>query len=70
VEGSGLGLYITKSLTLALGGTIEVDSEPGKGSTFQLKFPMATAARQEAYRRRLLVDAPLSSSNREDEQPV
>lgn len=56
VEGSGLGLYITKSLTLALGGSIDVESEPNKGTTFILRFPMATTERQEAYKRRLLIE--------------
>jgi two-component system, OmpR family, phosphate regulon sensor histidine kinase PhoR len=43
VEGTGLGLFITKSLTLAMQAEIEVTSEVGKGTTFTLIFPVATA---------------------------
>ncbi len=37
-EGKGLGLYMVKSQIIAMGGKIEVDSEPGKGSTFKVYF--------------------------------
>jgi two-component system sensor histidine kinase BaeS len=37
--GSGLGLAIAKQLTEALGGTISVVSEEGRGSTFTIRFP-------------------------------
>lgn len=39
--GIGLGLYIVKVFTELLGGTISLESEPMKGSTFTLSFPMA-----------------------------
>ena len=40
-HGSGLGLYIVRDMMTKMGGTIEVESEFGKGTTFTLTFPMA-----------------------------
>lgn len=37
--GSGLGLYIAKSLTESMGGRIWFESTPGIGSTFHVAFP-------------------------------
>ncbi|MBY0449859.1 MAG: HAMP domain-containing histidine kinase [Cyanobacteria bacterium] len=50
VEGTGLGLYITKSLTLAMGGDIRLESVPNETTTFTVTFPVATAERQAAAR--------------------
>jgi signal transduction histidine kinase len=37
-EGKGLGLYMTRSQITAMGGEIEVESEPGRGTTFKVYF--------------------------------
>lgn len=44
VEGTGIGLVITKQLVEMMGGNIRVKSEYGKGSIFQIEIPKAEAA--------------------------
>jgi signal transduction histidine kinase len=40
VEGTGVGLYLTRQLVEARGGKIEVSSRSGEGTTFRIFFPV------------------------------
>lgn len=55
--GTGLGLMIVKQLVEAMGGTIQVFSTYGRGSTFRLQLPLTLAEKSEneASGRRLIV---------------
>jgi len=44
IEGTGLGLALSKGLMEAIGGSLGVKSEPGSGSTFWLDLPLATTS--------------------------
>lgn len=46
-EGTGLGMPITKKLIDLMGGTIEVESEIGKGSCFCINLPIKIASEEQ-----------------------
>jgi len=43
-EGTGLGLSVVKRLAELHGGAVSVNSQPGKGSRFSVRLPLAAAA--------------------------
>ena len=43
-KGTGLGLSVAHAIVTQAGGTIDLDSEPGRGSAFSLVLPVATPA--------------------------
>jgi signal transduction histidine kinase len=43
-KGSGLGLSLVRHITNAHGGDIIVESTPGRGSTFIMSLPLASAS--------------------------
>ncbi|MEM9155826.1 MAG: HAMP domain-containing sensor histidine kinase [Cyanobacteria bacterium P01_F01_bin.33] len=46
--GSGLGLAIARELTTQMGGSIEVSSQPGRGTTFTVRLPVPESLHHES----------------------
>jgi PAS domain S-box-containing protein len=46
IDGTGIGLVLTRHLLALMGGTLEIRSEPGRGTTASLRLPLAPAQQE------------------------
>lgn len=53
-QGTGLGLYIVQEIVGELGGAIAVDTEPGRGTRFELALPCARRQAMDATADRVM----------------
>lgn len=62
-QGTGLGMSVVKGFTELMGGTLKIESEPGKGSVFTIEIPFQDASEEEK-------NAILHPVKREDDTPA
>jgi len=43
IEGTGIGLAMVKEIVEVHRGNVQVSSEPGRGSTFEIRLPLSEA---------------------------
>ena len=66
INGTGLGLFLSRKLTESIGGFLDVESEYKKGSTFTVKLPRIT--RENAEKLKAIEDAKKAEEYQKIEQ--
>ena len=66
INGTGLGLFLSRKLTESIGGFLDVESEYKKGSTFTVKLPRIT--RENAEKLKAIEDAKKAKEHQKIEQ--
>jgi signal transduction histidine kinase/ActR/RegA family two-component response regulator len=64
IEGTGLGLPLSKRLAEAMGGTLQVESAVDQGSTFWVELPLTEGPVQRAERQQQAEPAPQAEPDR------
>jgi signal transduction histidine kinase/ActR/RegA family two-component response regulator len=65
VEGTGLGLSLTRRIVELHGGTMGLESDPGKGSLFTFRLPLAGLVTPNGHRHNRILLVEDNPSNRE-----